>query len=131
MVKHDVSAARAARSRAVSTALIVCGLMLTGLVLPSDGAVDVFTVGAFGVGLSLGLATLIEAKAGIRNLIRVDILILWALYGLTFLEFLFPQPNLDALVSPAAAVNGTNAVLIGFAGLVVGRHLVHKRGGSY
>jgi oligosaccharide repeat unit polymerase len=92
--------------------------------------VDVFTVGAFGVGLSLGVATLIEAKAGIRNLIRVDILILWALYGLTFLEFLFPQPSVDAVVWPAAATNGTNAVLVGFAGLAVGRHLVPKRGGS-
>jgi oligosaccharide repeat unit polymerase len=130
MVKHDVSAARAARSRAVSTALIVCGLTLTGIVLPSDGAVDVFTVGAFGVGLSLGVATLIEAKAGIRNLIRVDILILWALFGLTFLEFLFPQPNVDALVSAAAATNGTHAMLVGFAGLAVGRHLVPKRSGS-
>jgi oligosaccharide repeat unit polymerase len=54
----------------------------------------------------------------------------WALYGLTFLEFLFPQPRVDALVSPEDAVNGTNAVLVGFVGLAVGRHLVPRRGGS-
>ena len=53
----------------------------------------------------------------------------WVLYGLTFLEFLFPQPGVDALVSSAAASNGTNAVLLGFAGLAVGRHLVPRRGG--
>ena len=63
-------------------------------------------------------------------MIRVDILMLWVLYGLTFLEFLFPQPGVDALVSPADAANGTNAVLVGFAGLAVGRHLVPRRGGS-
>ena len=113
------------------TAVILCGLALTRVVLPDDSAVSIFSVAAVGAGISLSLATAIEATAGIRSLIRVDILILWVLYGLTFLEFLFPQPNVDALVSPAAAVNGTDAVLIGFAGLVVGRHLVHKRGGSH
>jgi oligosaccharide repeat unit polymerase len=113
------------------TAVILCGLALTSIVLPDDSAVSIFTVAAVGVGISLSLATAIEATAGIRSLIRVDVLILWVLYGLTFLEFLFPQPNVDALVSPAAAVNGTDAVLIGFAGLVVGRHLVHRRGRSH
>jgi oligosaccharide repeat unit polymerase len=113
------------------TAVTLSGLALTSVVLPDDSAVSVFTVAAFGAGISLSIATAIEATAGIRSLIRVDILILWALYGLTFLEFLFPQPTVDALVSPTAAVNGTNAVLLGFAGLVVGRHLVHRRGGSH
>jgi len=115
----------------VPTAVILCGLALTRVFLPDDSAVSIFSVAAVGVGISLSLATAIEATAGIRSLIRVDILILWVLYGLTFLEFLFPQPNVDALVSPAAALNGTDAVLIGFAGLVIGRHLLHKRGGSH
>jgi oligosaccharide repeat unit polymerase len=113
------------------SAVILSGLALTSVVLPDDSAVNVFTVAAVGVGISLSIATAIEATAGIRSLIRADILILWVLYGLTFLEFLFPQPTVDALVSPAAAVNGTNAVLLGFAGLAVGRHLVHRRGRSH
>jgi len=92
--------------------------------------VDVYSFGAISVGLSLSLATVIEGRADIRKLIRVDILMFWVLYGLTFLEFLFPQPNLDLLVSPADAANGTHAVLVGFAGLAVGRHLVPWRGAS-
>ena len=128
MAKQNVSAAQSARNTLVSTSVILCGLALTSLILPSDGAGDVFTVGAFGVGLSLSLATFVEARGGgIRNLIRVDIIILWVLYALTFLEFLFPQPGVDALVSPTAATNGTNAVLVGFAGLTVGRHLVPRQ----
>ncbi len=114
---------------AASTAVILCGLASTSIAtLGGSHAVDVFTVAAVGVGLSLSLATALEGRAGIRNLIRVDILILWVLYGLTFLEFLFPQPDLDAVVSTDAAMSGTNAALVGFAGLVVGRHLV--AGGS-
>jgi oligosaccharide repeat unit polymerase len=126
MIRQGASAARPARMTAVSTAVTLCGLALTSLILPSDGAVEVFTVAAVGVGLSLSLATGIEGRAGVRNLIRVDILMLWVLYGLTFLEFLFPQPNVDALISPAAASSGTHAVLLGFAGLVIGRHLVPR-----
>src|SRR5262245_55141278 len=130
MIKQGASAARPVRATAVSTAVMLCGLAITGVVLPSDGAIDVFTVAAVGVGLSLSLATGIEGIAGVRRLIRVDIMMLWVLYGLTFLEFLFPQPNVDALVSPAAATSGTYAVLLGFAGLVVGRHLVPRQRGS-
>ena len=129
MVRQAVTA-RAGQSTAVSTAVILCGLMLTSILLPSDSAVNVYSFAAISVGLSLSLATVIEGRAGIRKLIRVDILMFWVLYGLTFLEFLFPQPKVDALVSPADAANGTNAVLFGFAGLAVGRHLVPWRGGS-
>jgi hypothetical protein len=39
---------------------------------------------------------MIEGTAGVRDLIRVDTLMLWSLYGLTFLEFLFPQPDVEA-----------------------------------
>jgi oligosaccharide repeat unit polymerase len=117
---------KAGRTTALSTALILIGLAATRLILPSDSAGDIFTVAAIGVGVALSIATIIEGTTGIRNLIRVDILILWVLYGLTFLEFLFPQPAVDGLLSTAAAVSGTDAVLIGFAGLAVGRHLVPR-----
>jgi oligosaccharide repeat unit polymerase len=113
---------------AVSTAVILCGLMLTSILLPSDSAADIYAFAAIGVGLSLSLATVIEGTAGVRKLIRVDILMFWVLYGLTFLEFLVPQPAVDAMVSPADAANGTNAVLVGFVGMAVGRHLVPRQG---
>jgi len=108
----------------MSTVVILGGLAGTWIILPSDQAVHVFTIAAYGVGLSLSLATGLEAAAGVRSLIRVDILMLWALYGLTCFEFLFPQPDIDALVSPEAAASGTFAMLLAFAGLVVGRHLI-------
>jgi oligosaccharide repeat unit polymerase len=130
MINQGARAVMPARTMAVSTAVMLCGLALTSLILPSDGAVDVFTVAAVSVGASLSLATGIEARTGVRSLIRVDILILWVLYALTFLEFLFPQPDIDALVSPDAATSGTYAVLLGFAGLVMGRHLVPRQRGS-
>jgi oligosaccharide repeat unit polymerase len=127
MIKQGTSAAGPARATALSTAVILCGLALTSVILPSDGVVAIFTVAAYAVGLSLSLATGIEARGGVRGLIRTDILMLWVLYGLTFLEFLFPQPDVEGVVSVAAATSGTNAVLLGFAGLAIGRHLVPRR----
>jgi oligosaccharide repeat unit polymerase len=128
MIIQGTNAAVPARATPVSTAVILCGLAVTGFVLPSEGAVAVFTVAAYVIGLSLSLATGIEARAGVRGLIRADILMLWVLYGLTFLEFLFPQPDVDALVSHDAATSGTHAVLLGFAGIAVGRHCVPRSG---
>src|SRR5262245_7567236 len=107
MAVQGISATDAEPNIAACTATIVSGLAITWVMLPLDGAVEIFSAAAYGVGLSLGLATSIEAMAGIRNLIRADLLMLWVLYGLTFMEFLFPQSDVDALVSAAAATNGT------------------------
>src|SRR5262249_44744157 len=40
----------------------------------------------------------------------------------------FPQPGVD--VRAIAATNGTNATLLGFGGLALGRHLIPQRSGS-
>src|SRR5262249_51674469 len=113
-----------------STAVLVLGAMLTYALLPSDSAVNIFASAAIGVGLSLAIATGVEGMSGVRNLARVDVLMLWVLYGLTVLEFLFPQSDVDAVVPPDAATDGTTAVLLGLAGLAVGRHLVPSRQNS-
>jgi oligosaccharide repeat unit polymerase len=116
------------RVSAGSTAIIIVGLLVTYLVgFSADRVNGLFTIAAVGVGLSLAIATAVEGAAGVRSLIRVDILILWVLYGLTLLEFLFPQPESEAVISLDAAMNGMLAVILGFAGLAIGRHLVPWR----
>ena len=81
------------RATVWSTTIFVIGLFLTYVVLPSDSVEHVFSIAAIGIGLSLLAATTLEGTSGVRGLIRVDILMLWVLYGLTFLEFLFPQSD--------------------------------------
>ena len=120
-----------AKNSTSTTAVILLGLTITAFALPSDNANDVFATAAVGVGLALLVATAIELSAGVRRLLRVDILMLWALYGLTLLEFLFPQPDVEVFITPLAAVSGTKAVLLGFASLSVGRHLVPGRSQSF
>jgi oligosaccharide repeat unit polymerase len=111
-------------TRALSTGMILCGLAIATVTLPVDTATNIFSTAAVCVALTLLIGTSLEGMSGIRTLIRVDILMLWVLYGLTFFEFLFRQEGVDAAVSPEAATSGTYAVLLGFAGLVIGRHSV-------
>src|SRR5262245_27868803 len=93
----DSTRSRLAMTR--STGVILFGTILTGLLLSSDSASAVFTSASVGVAITLGLATAIELTGGVRNIVRVDLLMLWALYGLTLLEFLFPQPQFNGVVA--------------------------------
>jgi oligosaccharide repeat unit polymerase len=104
--------------------VILVGLLVTSVSLPSDSAVVIFSHAAYGVAVTLAIAVLVEASGGIRSLIRVDLLFFLSLYGLTLLEFLFWQPHVEALVAPTMATNGTYAVLVAFGGFAVGRHFV-------
>lgn len=115
------------KNPAVPTLIMVVGLALTWLALPSTDSESVFDVAAIGVGGALLIATIVEASAGVRALIRTDNLMLWVFYGLTLLEFLFPQPDVNHTVGVDAAIRGTGIVLLAFFGLVVGRHLVSTR----
>jgi oligosaccharide repeat unit polymerase len=119
-----VNAANRRAARLGSTMVIVAGALITALILPSEDAEGVFSVAAYGVGLALATAMFIELRNGIRSLIRVDLLLLFALYGLTLTEFLFGQPTVNRMVSPELAQNGAYAVLVGFAGLAMGRLFV-------
>lgn len=115
------------RATVESSAVVVLGTLIAAVILPSAGPVEIFRAAAIVMALALLIATGLEASSGVGNLIRVDLLMIWALYGLTFFEFLFPQPDVETLLTSAAALTGTYAVLLGFAGLAIGRHLVPRR----
>src|SRR5262245_23708699 len=118
------------RNPAIPTLIMIVGLGVTWLVLPLTDPEAIFDTAAIGVGIALASATAVEAFSGVRALIRTDNLMLWVFYGLTLLEFLFPQPDVNSSVSVDAATLGTGAVLLGFFGLVLGRHLILTRSNS-
>lgn len=121
---------RPAEPKAHASFVLCAGLFLAWVSLPDDNPFAIFRTGAVVVGAALLLALLIEARSGPRSLLRVDVLMLLALYGLTFVEFLFPQPDIATALTAQAARAGTAAVLLGFAGLALGRHFAsHATGG--
>src|SRR5262249_26449572 len=111
-----------------ATVVLIIGMLATYAALPEDSPASMFFVAAVGVGLSLCSATLIQGRNGVRSLVRVDLLMLWVLYFLTLFEFLFPQSDVDRTLSTSAALNGTFAVMLGMAGIAIGRHFVRTVG---
>src|SRR6516225_2495891 len=115
----------------VTSSILMCvGLGITYLMLPEQGSVAIYHTAAVGAALAIGMGILPEAQMGIRSLIRTDLVALAALYGLTLVEFFFPQGDLavgaqqiELTVGAQTATQGVKALFIGFVGLIIGRHL--------
>jgi oligosaccharide repeat unit polymerase len=112
----------------ISTFILLVSLALAPfLSLGAVNAEQIFRNTSLVVFVGLILALGIEATAGVRNLIRVDLFMLSVLFLLTFFEFLLPQENISNLITMEAATNAIDATLIGFAGLTIGRHAFRAR----
>jgi hypothetical protein len=101
------------------------GLAITYLLLPEGGPVAIYRTAAIGAALAMGLGIFLEAR-GVRSLIRVDLLMLVALFGLTLVEFFFPQEELMDVVTAQSATHGVEALFIGFCGLIIGRNFAPR-----
>src|SRR5260370_12036450 len=86
------------RPEIVGTGIFLLGLALTFASLTGDTPSAIARWAAVGTGISLGLSMLIELNHRWENLMRADVVALFALYVLIFVEFLFPQPYFDALM---------------------------------
>lgn len=71
----------------------------------------------------IAISFLLDLRLGLRNLIRVDVFALLALYFFLYFEFLFPQSRFDMLVIPDDVETSVRLTQIGLAPLVIGRHL--------
>jgi hypothetical protein len=121
-------ASKASRAQAHGTAMMLVGLVLTGVLLSGKTPSEVAHFGAVGVGLSIAVSALADLRSGgWKSLIRADLLALMALYFLTLFEFHFPQVNFDALTTVHLARKAVIACIWGFAGLAIGRHIPNLR----
>ncbi len=112
----------------VATGVFLLGLGLTYTSLTGDTPSALARYAAVGTGISLALSMLIELKQRWENLLRADIVGLFALYFLIFFEFLFPQPYFDTMVgAPQKIERGIDVCLCAFAALSIGRHCVSQR----
>jgi hypothetical protein len=116
------------RPELVGTGVFLLGLGLTYATLTGDTPSAVARWAAVGTGISLALSMLIELNRRWENMLRADIVALFALYFLIFVEFLFPQPRFDELVgTPQKVEAGIGVCLLAFAALGIGRHCVSKK----
>src|SRR5215831_4011242 len=95
-----------APSRSATSILVCIALLATYLLLPHDRPTSIYFTAAIGVMVSLCSGLFLETGGKLDSLIRTDVLMLVALYGLTLVEFFFPQEELNDLLSPDQAMHG-------------------------
>jgi hypothetical protein len=106
------------------TGIIIAGLLFAYLNISTD--LDPSQMGtqvAIPTGLALALSIWFDSRKGLQNLFRVDIICLASLYFLTLVEFLFPQPYFDTVVTPEQTAGGLSILLLGMGCLALGRHI--------
>src|SRR5262245_4212509 len=104
-----------------ASVVMIIGFAITFIFLPDEGTVAIYRTAAIGAALAIGLGVFLEARR-VRSLVRADLLMIGALFGLTLVEFFFPQPAVESVVSAPSATRGVEAVFLGFCGLIIGRH---------
>lgn len=110
------------------TSCLLAGLILAFTLYPSaETSAGMARISAIAVGIALLISILFDSRKGFYNLFRTDLLCLIALYGLTLLEFLFPQEEFNLAVDKVQAAQSLDMVLLGMAGLALGRHLVKPK----
>jgi hypothetical protein len=115
------------RASPAGTQVALLGLAMTAFFLQGDTPSQLGRFAAIGAGISILISTALEAKKGFYNLIRADLMAILSFYFLTFFEFLFPQPTFDVMNKAAATRTAVDIVLLGLAGLFIGRHLLHPK----
>jgi len=106
------------------SAAILAACILIYAVVRADSPTESARMSAYILGAGIGASVFFDLRHGLRNLIRVDLLAILALYFLTLFEFLFPQPDFDLMTNSLDTLEGIHLILLGFVGMVVGRHLV-------
>jgi hypothetical protein len=115
------------RSKVPTTVAMCAGLVATYVVLPDRSPTAIYFETAIGVIAVLGIGLLFEAGGNLKTLMRTDVIMLLALYGLTLVEFLFPQEIVEADLDPQAATQSVEALLLGFGGILIGRCFAGRR----
>lgn len=112
----------------IGTFSILIGLVLaSNFGLTSETPSTLAQKTAMTVGISLVISTGFDSRRGMRNLFRTDLMCLISLYFLTIAEFLFPQEQFDGILTVEQTIQALQIVLIGFAGLSIGRHFIRAR----
>ena len=120
--------ATAFRPSGAGTFTLLIGLMITYLAIGGETPSAMARNCAWMVGVTLLVSFVVEANiVGFRQMIRVDVAALVALFMLTLAEFLVPQPVFDLQVQPDDVETGLGLVIMGMASLCLGRHLVPMR----
>jgi hypothetical protein len=109
----------------VGTACFLFALLLAYNLFPDEKTpAAMASAAAVPVGIGFLVSIYFDSRKGLWNLFRTDLLCIIGLYGLTLLEFLFPQQDFNDMTTATLTAGAVNMTLLGMAGLAIGRHAV-------
>ncbi len=111
-----------------ATAVLLATLAVAALVASGSNATEMASRVAWLVAVGVIAAAVWELwRCEPRQWFRIDLAALAAAYYLTLAEFLAPQPQFASETTPESAQLALRLVLIGLAGLTIGRHFAWPR----
>ncbi|HEY0792716.1 MAG TPA: hypothetical protein VGD78_16760 [Chthoniobacterales bacterium] len=106
-----------------ATAIWIAGLSVAFILLAGNSPTQVASRAALLVGGTFVASAGYELTRNWRSILRPDIVAFFALYALTFFEFLLPQPAVDQMVTTPSMLHACRLALLAFAAMAIGRHL--------
>ena len=101
------------------TQAALVGLALTAFMLRGETPSELGHFAAIGAGFSILISVAADARRGLVNLIRADLMAILSFYFLTLFEFLFSQPDFDRANKVDPTHTAIYVVLLGLAGLLI------------
>ncbi|MBW0001646.1 MAG: oligosaccharide repeat unit polymerase [Verrucomicrobia bacterium] len=114
------------RPNGEATVCWLAGLFLSYFMLFGETSTEVASHGALCLAGTFAVATGFETVRNWKALLRPDIVALLALYGLTFFEFLLPQPEVNEMVHAKSMHTACALAFLAFGSMVVGRHFAPR-----
>ena len=109
-----------------ATVCWLAGLFLSYVMLSGERSTEVASRAALCLAGTFAVATGFEILRNWKALLRPDIVALLALYGLTFFEFLLPQPQVNEMVNAKSMHTACALAFLAFGSMVVGRHFAPR-----
>ncbi len=108
----------------LGSACLVAGVLGALLFASGSTATELARAYAYWTAVGLLLSGLLDLGGGLRNLLRVDLLCLAALFFLTLAEFFLPQPLFESWHTVASVEPALRLVAWCIIAIAVGRHFV-------
>jgi hypothetical protein len=106
-----------------ATGIWIMGLMVSYLFVSGQTPTQVASRGAILLAGIFALSTGVEIWRNWKAILRPDIVAFAALYALTFLEFLLPQPAVNSMLSADSMHRAVGLGYLAFGAMAIGRHM--------
>ena len=109
-----------------ASTLALCVTCFLIVMLPSGTTYEILNEAAIVFGIGLIVVLLMEIRQGVVNILRMDLVMIFAVFGLTLLEYLPENLSINRELGSIWAAKSVEAIAVGIAGIAIGRMAAFK-----